>query len=45
MGKVDNTIREEFFNLHTKKDQDGIPRIITHPHNLFEWFKDRIRLD
>lgn len=33
-----NNLREKFFEEHTDI-KDGIPVVITHPHNLFEWFE------
>ena len=35
-------LREEFFEKHTET-KDGIPKVITHPHNLYEWFKENIQ--
>ena len=26
------------------KDKNGIPRVITHPHNLFEWVYEQLTL-
>jgi hypothetical protein len=36
-------IRKNFFKEHTSTDSFlHIPKVITHPHNLFEWFKAEI---
>lgn len=36
-------LREEFFKKHVShKTTDGIPVVSTHPHNLFEWFKENM---
>ena len=35
-------LREEYFNEHVDKAGD-IPKIKTHPHNLFEWFKSKMQ--
>lgn len=43
INKMDK-LRDEFFKKHVKhKTTDGIPVISTHPHNLFEWFKDKMK--
>ena len=37
-------LREDFFKEHVShKTSDGIPVVSTHPHNLFEWFKDKMQ--
>jgi hypothetical protein len=36
-------LREAYFNEHVStKTYDGIPVVATHPHNLFEWFKEEL---
>jgi len=35
-------LRDNFFKEHTYKCDNGIPRVSTHPHNLFEWFYDKL---
>jgi len=36
-------MRKNFFKEHTSTDSFlHIPKVITHPHNLFEWFKAEI---
>ena len=42
--KIDfKQLREDFYNEHvSRKTTDGIPVVCTHPHNLFEWFKNEI---
>ena len=37
-------LRQEFFKVHTYKDKNRIPRVVTHPHNLFEWFYKQLTL-
>lgn len=38
-----NKLRDEFFDQHVcYKTTDGIPIVSTHPHKLFEWFKEKI---
>ena len=37
-------LRKEFFKVHTYKDKNRIPRVVTHPHNLFEWFYKQLTL-
>jgi len=37
-------LRDAYFKEHVShKTTDGIPRICTHPHNLFEWFKAELK--
>ena len=39
-----NEFREVYFKEHVShKTTDGIPVVCTHPHNLFEWFKAKIK--
>ena len=35
-------LREEFFKEHCYKCENGIPRVVTHPHNLFEWIVEKL---
>lgn len=37
-------LRNKFFKEHTYKCENGIPRVITHPHNLFEWMYEQLTL-
>ena len=34
--------RSEYFELFTRKDEFGIPKINVCPHNLYEWFEDEV---
>ena len=35
-------LRDKFFKEHTYKCENGIPRVVTHPHNLFEWIYEQL---
>ncbi len=36
-------LRGEYFLNHVSRNLNpGIPKVTTHPHNLFEWFKERL---
>ncbi|MES2620229.1 MAG: hypothetical protein V4615_05185 [Bacteroidota bacterium] len=37
-GVEKESLRDRFFEEHTHKLQGQLPRVITSPHNLFEWF-------
>lgn len=38
-----DALRIEYFKEHVShKTTDGIPVVCTHPHNLFEWFKNKL---
>jgi hypothetical protein len=35
-------LREDFFDEHVQKDTGGFIHITTSPHDLFNWFKNKI---
>ena len=35
-------LRDKFFKEQTYKCENGIPRVVTHPHNLFEWMHEQL---
>jgi hypothetical protein len=37
-------LRNKFFKEHTYKCENGIPRVVTHPHDLFEWMYEQLNL-
>jgi len=37
-------LRDKFFKEHTYKCENGISRVCTHPHNLFEWMYEQLTL-
>ena len=37
-------LRNKFFKEHTYKCENGIPKVITHPHNLFEWMYEQLTI-
>ena len=37
-------LRDKFFKEHTYKCENGIPRVLTHPHNLFEWMYKQLTI-
>jgi hypothetical protein len=37
-------LRDKFFKEHTYKCENGIPRVVTHPHNLFEWMYEQLTI-
>lgn len=37
-------LRQAFFNKHTENGANGLPKIATAPHDLFEWFYKQLSL-
>lgn len=37
-------LRDRFYKEHTYKCENGIPRVATHPHNLFEWMYEQLTI-
>jgi hypothetical protein len=37
-------LRDKFFKEHTYKCENGIPLVVTHPHNLFEWMYEQLTI-
>lgn len=37
-------LRQAFFKEHTEAGFDGLPKIATAPHDLFEWFYEQLSL-
>ena len=37
-------LRDKFFKEHTYMCENGIPRVVTHPHNLFEWMYKQLTI-